>query len=60
MWQEMGASNVLETNLKLPYYEIFYAWNHRVLNVQSKLPKRLQALVRGHLREMAEAETKAL
>lgn len=56
----MGASNVLETNLKLPYYEIFYAWNHRVLNVQSKLPKRLQALVRGHLREMAEAETKAL
>ena len=35
-------------------------WNHRVLNVQSKLPKRLQAEVRGRLREMAEAETQAL
>ena len=35
-------------------------WNHRVLNVQSKLPKRLQAEVRGRLREMAESETQAL
>lgn len=29
-------------------------WNHRVLNVQAKLPKRLQAEARGRLREMAE------
>ena len=35
-------------------------WNHRVLNVQSKLPKRLQAEVRGRLREMTEAKTQAL
>jgi len=35
-------------------------WNHRVLNVQSKLPKRLQAEARGRLREMTEAETQAL
>jgi len=32
-------------------------WNHRVLNVQSKLPKRLQAEARGRLREMSQAET---
>jgi len=35
-------------------------WNHRVLNVQSKLPKRLQAEVRRRLREMWESETQAL
>jgi len=35
-------------------------WNHRVLNVQSKLPQRLQAEARRRLREMAEAETQAL
>ena len=35
-------------------------WNHRVLNVRSKLPKRLQAEVRGRLREMTESETQAL
>lgn len=35
-------------------------WNHRVLNVQAKLPKRLQAEARGRLREMAESETQGL
>ncbi|HZA24326.1 MAG TPA: IS256 family transposase [Dehalococcoidia bacterium] len=35
-------------------------WNHRVLNVQAKLPKRLQAEARRRLREMAESETQAL
>jgi putative transposase len=35
-------------------------WNHRVLNVQSKLPKRLQPEARRRLREMAEAETQEL
>ncbi len=35
-------------------------WNHRVLNVQSQLPKRLQAEARGRLREMVQAETQAL
>ena len=32
----------------------------RALNVRSKLPKRLQAEVRGRLREMTESETQAL
>ena len=32
-------------------------WNHRVLNVQDKLPKRLQAEARRRLREIAEAES---
>lgn len=32
-------------------------WNHRVLNVQDKLPKRLQAQARRRLREIAAAET---
>lgn len=35
-------------------------WNHRVLNVQAKLPKRLQAEARQRLREMAESETQEL
>ena len=34
-------------------------WNHRVLNVQDKLPKRLQADARRRLRAMAEAPTQA-
>lgn len=34
-------------------------WNHRVLNVQAKLPKRLQPEARRRLREMAEAESQA-
>jgi putative transposase len=34
-------------------------WNHRVLNVQDKLPKRLQAEARRRLRELLEAETRA-
>lgn len=34
-------------------------WNHRVLNVQDKLPKRLQADARRRLREIAEAPTRA-
>jgi len=33
-------------------------WNHRVLNVQAKLPKRLRAEARWRLREMTQAETK--
>jgi putative transposase len=32
-------------------------WNHRTLNVQDKLPQRLQAEARQRLREMAEAAT---
>jgi transposase-like protein len=32
-------------------------WNHKVLNVQAKLPKRLQAEARHRLREMAYAGT---
>jgi transposase-like protein len=32
-------------------------WNHRTLNVQDKLPQRLQAEARRRLREMAEAAT---
>jgi len=34
-------------------------WNHRALNVQAKLPKRLQAEGRHRLHEMAYAETQA-
>lgn len=34
-------------------------WNHRVLNVQDKLPQRLQAEARQQLRAMAEAPTRA-
>ncbi len=34
-------------------------WNHRVLNVQDKLPKRLQADARQRLRAMMEAATQA-
>lgn len=34
-------------------------WNHRVLNVQAKLPKRLQPEVRHRLREMTLADTQA-
>ena len=32
-------------------------WNHRVLNLLDKLPKRLQAEARGRLREITTAET---
>jgi len=32
-------------------------WNHRVMNVQAKLPKRLQKAARQRLREMTEAPT---
>ena len=34
-------------------------WNHRVLNVQARLPKRLQREARRRLREMTEAESQA-
>lgn len=34
-------------------------WNHRILNVQDKLPKRLQAEARERLRAMMEAPTRA-
>lgn len=34
-------------------------WNHRVLNVQSRLPKHMHAEARRRLREMSEAETQA-
>jgi len=33
-------------------------WNHRITNVQARLPKRLQAEARRRLREMAEAPTR--
>lgn len=32
-------------------------WNHRVMNVQDKLPKRMQAEARNRLREIFEAPT---
>jgi putative transposase len=32
-------------------------WNHRIMNVQAKLPKRLQKEARQRLREMTEAPT---
>jgi transposase-like protein len=32
-------------------------WNHRIINVQAKLPKRLQREARHRLREMTEAPT---
>ena len=32
-------------------------WNHRIMNVQDKLPKRLQAEARSRLREISEAPT---
>ena len=34
-------------------------WNHRVLNVQDKLPKRLQAEARARLQALTAAETQA-
>jgi len=34
-------------------------WNHRVLNVQDQLPKRLQPAARQELRELWEAPTRA-
>ena len=34
-------------------------WNHRVLNVQDRLPKRLQAEARAELRSLWEAPTRA-
>jgi transposase-like protein len=34
-------------------------WNHRVLNLQAKLPQRLGAEARRRLREIAEAESRA-
>ena len=33
-------------------------WNHRITNLQAKLPKRLRAEARHRLREMSEAETR--
>jgi putative transposase len=33
-------------------------WNHRIMNVQAKLPKRLRTEARRRLREMAEAKTR--
>ena len=35
-------------------------WNHRALNLQSKLPKRLQGEARRRLKEIVQAETQAL
>lgn len=34
-------------------------WNHRILNVQAKLPKRLQPEARQRLREMSQAHSQA-
>jgi putative transposase len=33
-------------------------WNHRIMNVQSRLPKRLQPEARRRLREISEAESR--
>jgi len=41
-----------------PVTEHQRCWNHRVTNVQAKLPKRLRAEARRRLREMTEAETR--
>jgi len=35
-------------------------WNHRIMNVQAKLPKRLRTEARRRLREMAEAKTREI
>ena len=35
-------------------------WNHRALNLQRKLPKRLQGEARRRLKEIVQAETQAL
>jgi transposase-like protein len=34
-------------------------WNHRIMNVQDKLPKRMQPEARNRLREIAEAKTES-
>lgn len=34
-------------------------WNHRIMNVQDKLPKRMQPEARARLREIYEAKTQA-
>ena len=41
-----------------PLTEHLRCWNHRIANVQSKLPKRLQPEARRRLREMSEAESR--
>jgi len=33
-------------------------WNHRIMNIQDKLPKRMQAAARARLREIYEAKTR--
>lgn len=40
-----------------PITEHQRCWNHRITNVQAKLPKRLRAKAHRRLREIAEAET---
>jgi putative transposase len=34
-------------------------WNHRIMNVQDKLPKRMQREARNRLREISEAKTRS-
>jgi transposase-like protein len=49
LWAAMGEV--------YPTTEHQRCWNHRITNVQAKLPKRLQKEARRRLREMAEAPT---
>lgn len=42
-----------------PITEHQRCWNHRILNVQAKLPKRSQPEARRRLREMAEAQSQS-
>ena len=44
-------------NEAYPTTEHQRCWNHRIMNIQSKLPKRRQAEARRRLREMTEAPT---
>jgi transposase-like protein len=43
-----------------PLTEHQRCWNHRIMNVQSKLPKRLQPEARRRLREISEAESREM
>ena len=43
-----------------PLTEHQRCWNHRIMNVQSKLPKRLQPEARRRLREISEAKSREM
>jgi transposase-like protein len=53
----LGAWAALDTVFPTTAHQ--RCWNHRVLNVQDKLPQRLQAEARQALREICEAATRA-